>query len=139
MPELNLRVLIADDHPVIRKGLRFLLESESDIEVIGEAGNGREAVELADELHPSEIVMDILMPITNGIEATREILHRSPDTKVLMISSASDNDLIDGALSSGAVGYISKETSLLDVPRALREIHRGRTFLMLGRARANIT
>jgi DNA-binding NarL/FixJ family response regulator len=139
MPELNLRVLIADDHPVIRKGLRFLLESESDIEVIGEAGNGREAVELADELHPSEIVMDILMPITNGIEATREILHRSPDTKVLMISSASDNDLIDGALSSGAVGYISKETSLLDVPRALREIHRGRTFLMLGRARANIS
>jgi DNA-binding NarL/FixJ family response regulator len=139
MPEFNLRVLIADDHPVIRKGLRFLLESESDIEVIGEAGNGREAVELADELHPSEIVMDILMPITNGIEATREILHRSPDTKVLMISSASDNDLIDGALSSGAVGYISKETSLLDVPRALREIHRGRTFLMLGRARANIS
>lgn len=134
----KLRVLIADDHPVIRKGLRFLLESQTDIEVVGEARTGREAVKLAHGLQPTEIVMDVLMNDTNGIQATREILTHSPKINVLMISSSTDEDIIDAALSCGAHGYISKETSLLDVPRALREIHRGRTFLMLGRARTSV-
>ena len=134
----HLRVLIVDDHPIIRKGLRYLLESEADMDVVGEASNGREAVDLAHVYQPSEIVMDILMPGVNGIDATREILAKQPETKILMISSVAEENVIDDALSCGAVGYISKETSLLDVPRALREIHRGRTFLMLGRARRSV-
>ncbi|MEO7598806.1 MAG: response regulator transcription factor [Opitutus sp.] len=134
----HLRVLIVDDHLVTRKGLRYLLDGEPDIEVVAEASNGREAVELAREHRPTEIVMDIAMPMTNGIDATRQILSEHPETKVLMISSVTEHDMINAALSCGAVGYISKGTSLLDVPLALREIHRGRTFLRLGRARSSV-
>lgn len=134
MADSKLRVIIADDHKTIRRGLRFLLESEEDIEVIGEASNGHEAVLLARELHPTEMIIDIAMPETNGIEAMREILLELPDTKVLIISSESDRDAINDALASGAAGYLSKGTSLLAVPFALREIHRGSRFISTGRA-----
>jgi NarL family two-component system response regulator LiaR len=135
MPESKLRVIIADDHAMIRKGLRFLLEGEADIEVVAEASDGHQVVSLARQLRPSEIVMDIAMPESNGIDATREILSEMPETRVLIISSNCDRDTIDEALSSGAFGYLSKGDSLLVVPFALREIHRGGRFISTGAAR----
>ena len=136
MPESKLRVIIADDHTVIRQGLRFLLNSEKDIEVVAEASNGEEVIGLAREFHPSEIVMDIAMPHKSGIDATREILSELPEIRVLIISSKCEQDVINEALSSGAFGYISKGDSLLVVPFALREIHRGGRFISSGATRS---
>jgi DNA-binding NarL/FixJ family response regulator len=135
MPESKIRVIIADDHTVIRKGLRFLLDSEADIEVVAEACDGHQAVILAREFRPTEIVMDLAMPEANGIEATREILSELPDTRVLIISSNCEREMINEALSSGAFGYLSKGDSLMVVPLALREIHRGGRFISTGAAR----
>ena len=112
MSEPKLRVMIADDHTMIRKGLKFLLESEVDIEVVAEASSGEQAILLAREHHPSEIVMDITMPETNGIDATRKILLEFPEIKVLFLSSNFDRALIHEALSCGAFGYLSKGESL---------------------------
>src|SRR5678816_1205600 len=130
--EPKLRVMIADDHTMIRKGLKFLLESEVDIEVVAEASSGDQAIILAREHHPSEIVMDITMPETNGIDATRKILLEFPEIKVLFLSSNFDRELIHEALSCGAFGYLSKGESLLIVPSVLREIHRGGRFINTG-------
>lgn len=134
-----IRVLIAEDHEVVRKGLRLLLDYERDIEVVAEAVDGSEAVQLALEHKPSAIVMDICMPGLNGIEATRQILAALPQTKVLIISNVGDDSTIDDALACGALGYISKQSSLLDVPAALRELHKGNAFISTAPARLRQT
>jgi DNA-binding NarL/FixJ family response regulator len=130
-----IRVLIAEDHTVVRKGLKLLLDFEQDIEVVAEAVDGNEAVQLAREHKPSAIIMDICMPGINGIEATRQILKELPNTKVLIISNVGDENTIDDALSCGALGYISKQSSLLDVPTALRELLKGNAFISTAPAR----
>ncbi|MEO6002403.1 MAG: response regulator transcription factor [Opitutus sp.] len=124
----DLRILIAEDNVSTRKGLKRLLELESDMEVVAETGNGREAVVLARQHQPCSIVMDIGMPELSGIEATRQILTSLPNTKVLIISCCADDFTIEEALSSGAHGYISKAGSLLEVPAALRVLRGGETY-----------
>jgi DNA-binding NarL/FixJ family response regulator len=122
-------VLLVDDHTVVRQGLRALLESEGDIEVIGEAENGRQAVMVARKTTPQVVLMDVAMPLLNGLEATRQILRFVPTAKVLVLTSYSDDECVEQLLQAGAAGYLIKQTAADDLLKAIREVCRGRTFL----------
>lgn len=124
----RITVLLAEDHTVVREGLRKMLELEGDIEIIGEAQDGRQAFELAKKLHPDVVLMDIAMPKLNGLVATRQILKVEPATKVLILSAHNDDAYVDNASKSGAVGFLLKQTSSHEVCRAIREVQRGKTF-----------
>jgi DNA-binding NarL/FixJ family response regulator len=124
----KITVLLAEDHQVVREGLRKLLESEHDMEVVGEATSGRQAVTLAKTLRPSVVVMDIAMPLLNGLEATRQILHADSGAKVLMLSAHSDDTYVEQAIAFGAKGFLLKQTSASDLSNAIREIEKGKTF-----------
>ena len=121
-------VLLAEDHTIVREGFRKMLEMEDDLEVVGEAQDGRQAVTLAKKLHPDVVLMDIAMPLLNGLEATRQVLKAFPATKVLMLSAHSDDAYVKNATESGAVGFLLKQTSAHDVCRAIREVQKGKTF-----------
>ncbi len=120
-------VLLADDHTVVREGFRRLLESETDLVVVGEAQTGRQTVELAVKLHPQVIVMDVAMPILNGLEATRQIRKLVPECKVLILSAHSDDAYIEQAMECGASGFLFKQSSSSTLSHAIRELHEGRT------------
>lgn len=120
-------VLLADDHTIVRKGLASLLRSETDIEVIGEAENGRQAVSCALELSPNVLVMDIGMPILNGLEATRQILQSVKGCKIIILSAYSDDANIEKVIAVGASGYLVKQTSSHNLPEAIRKVHAGET------------
>jgi DNA-binding NarL/FixJ family response regulator len=122
-------VLLAEDHAIVREGLRALLQPEADIAVIGEAANGREAVRLTCSLSPDVVVMDIAMPLLNGIEATRQILLAAPDTRVLILSAHSDDAYLESVVAIGAAGYLIKQTAARVLPKAIREIHAGKAFI----------
>jgi len=122
-------VLLAEDHRVIREGLRDLLLMETDLHIIGEAENGRQAVTLAGQLRPDVVIMDISMPLINGIEATRQIMQSTIKTKVLVFSSHCDDSYIEQAMAFGASGYLVKQTDSLMLPDAIRGAHRGRPFI----------
>jgi len=124
----RITVLLAEDHMIVREGLKKLLEAESDIEVIGEAATGRKAAELTHKIRPDVVVMDIAMPLMNGLEATRQILKDSPETKVLILSAHNDDLYVDRATSSGAAGYLIKQTSAHFLSEAIRDVHQGKTF-----------
>jgi len=124
----RITVLLAEDHTIVREGFRKLLESEVDIEVVGEAQTGRHAVELTRKLRPMVVVMDIAMPLLNGLEATRQIRKAIPATKVLILSAHSDDAYVDQAIAFGAVGFLLKQTSSHDLSTAIREVHKGNTF-----------
>lgn len=124
----KITVLIADDHTVVRQGLCALLNSEKDIEVIGEAENGRQAVELAKSLNPSVVVMDILMPMLNGTEAARQIKQHLPLSKIIILSAHGSDDHIEQAVAAGASGYLMKMTSAQNLSKAIREVRKGNTF-----------
>jgi DNA-binding NarL/FixJ family response regulator len=124
----KISVLLADDHTIVREGFRKMLEFENDLEVIGEASDGRQAVALAKKLLPDVLLMDIAMPLLNGLEATRQVLKAVPATKVRMLSAHSDDAYVANAVESGAVGFMLKQTSAHDVCRAIREVHQGKTF-----------
>ena len=124
----RITVLLAEDHTIVREGFRKMLEMEADIEIVGEAQDGRQAVALAKKIHPAVVLMDIAMPHLNGLEATRQILKTDPATKVLMLSAHSDDAYVQNAIASGAVGFLLKQTSAHDVCRAIREVHAGKTF-----------
>jgi len=124
----KIAVLLAEDHMIVREGFRRMLELETDIDVVGEAQDGRQAVALANKLRPDVVLMDIAMPLLNGLEATRQVLKALPATKVLMLSAHSDDAYVKTAAESGAAGFLLKQTSAHDVCRAIREIHRGKTF-----------
>jgi DNA-binding NarL/FixJ family response regulator len=121
-------VLLAEDHMIVREGFRKLLAAEADLEVVGEAQTGRQAVALAKKLRPAVIVMDIAMPLLNGLEATRQIRKAIPGAKVLMLSAHSDDAYVDQAIAFGAVGFLLKQTSSQDLSRAIREVQSGNTF-----------
>ncbi len=124
----RITVLLADDHMIVREGFRKLLELEDDIEVVGEAREGRQAVALAEKLRPNVVLMDIAMPLLNGLEATRKVLKAMPATKVLILSAQSDDAYVKSAIDLGAVGFLLKQTSAQDVCRAIREVQKGKTF-----------
>jgi len=124
----SITVLLAEDHMVVRQGLRKLLEAEDDLEVVGEAETGRQAVEMARKLRPAVVVMDIAMPLLNGLEATRQILKLASGTKVLILSAHSDDAYVEKALEFGAKGFLLKQTSAHVLSRAIREVQRGNVF-----------
>jgi len=121
-------VLLADDHTVVREGLRALLAAEGDIEVVGEAATGREAVDMTRTLLPKVVVMDIAMPLLNGLEASRQILEAQPATRVVILSAHGDDAYVEQVIELGAAGYLVKQTSALVLAKAIREAFRGRTF-----------
>jgi DNA-binding NarL/FixJ family response regulator len=122
-------VILADDHPVVRDGLCFLLNAQSDIKVIGTADNGHEAVQLAEKLSPNVAVMDIAMPLLNGIEATQQITTTCPHTRVMILSIHFTSVHIQRALQAGAMGYLLKESAGEEVVEAIRTVHEGRRYL----------
>jgi DNA-binding NarL/FixJ family response regulator len=124
----RITVLLAEDHMIVREGFRKMLELEADLEVIGEAQDGRQAVALVKKLRPAVVLMDIAMPLLNGLAATRQSLDAVPATKVLMLSAHNDDAYVKNAIESGASGFLLKQTSAHDVCRAIREVHEGKTF-----------
>jgi DNA-binding NarL/FixJ family response regulator len=123
-----IRVLLADDHALVREGLRALISMSGGIVVVGEACNGREAISLTNQLRPSVVVIDIAMPILNGFEATRQILKDAPGTPVIVLSAHDEDSYVDRAIDLGAVGYIMKHDSSDVVVQAIRETAAGRLF-----------
>src|SRR5271157_4193390 len=124
----RITVLLAEDHTIVREGFRKMLELEDDLEVVGEAQDGRQAVALAKKLRPAVVLMDIAMPLLNGLEATRQVLKALPATKVLILTAHSDDAYVKSATESGAVGFLLKQTSAQDVCRAIREVQNGTPF-----------
>lgn len=125
----NIRILLADDHAVVRHGFRMILAAETDMEVIAEVSNGREALELGEKLQPDVCVMDVTMPELNGIEATRRLLQVSPKTRVLALSMHKDAVYVREILRAGAKGYLLKDCSPRDFLRAVRLVATGKGFL----------
>ena len=125
---MSIRVLLADDHGVVRKGLRFLLERQPGMEVVGEAADGREAVRLAESLNPDIVIMDIAMPLLNGIEATAQMVKRTPNLGIIILSMHSDEDYLLSALNAGAKAYLLKESAEVDVVRAIQAVHKRAPF-----------
>ena len=124
-----IRVLIADDHAIVRKGIRALLSEIGGFEVVGEAGNGHEAVLRALETRPDVVLMDLLMPGVDGIEATRQITSRQPQTHVLVLTSFAADNKVFPAIKAGALGYLLKDSSPDELVRAIRQVHRGEPSL----------
>ena len=124
----KITVLLAEDHLIVREGFRGLLKGERDIEIVGEAETGRQAVQLAKKLRPAVIVMDIAMPLLNGLEATRQIIEMLPATRVIMLSAHSDDAYVEQATAAGAAGYLIKQSSSHVLCEAIREVEKGNTF-----------
>ena len=120
--------MLAEDHTIVREGFRRLIETEQDLEVVGEARNGREAVALAKKLRPGVVLMDIAMPELNGLEATRQILMVLPNTRILILSAHNDEGYFKNAMESGAVGFLLKQSTAHDLGQAIREVNRGHVF-----------
>jgi two-component system, NarL family, response regulator NreC len=124
-----IRIVVVDDHAVVRSGLRMLLEAEDDIEVVGEAGNTHDAVFEVRAQKPDVILLDVVMPGESGIEATPKLLHEAPDTKILMLSMQDDPRYVREAFAAGASGYVLKEAADAEVVNAVREVARGGRYV----------
>lgn len=125
----KIRILLADDHAVVRQGFRLILGQQPDLEVIGEAANGADAVRLAHELNPNLVIMDIGMPGVNGVEATRRIIENNPECRILILSMHKDAVYVRESLRAGAKGYLLKESIDNDLLRAVRSVAKGDGFL----------
>lgn len=126
---MSIRIIIADDHKIVRSGLRSLLEKETDLEVVKEVDNGREAVRFSQELSPDVVVMDVAMPELNGIEATRQIIATRPGTKVIALSMHADKRYVMEMLKAGASGYILKDSAYEELIIAIRTVLKNRTYM----------
>lgn len=129
MAEVSIRVLITDDHAIVRSGITALLAQVSDIEVVGEASDGQEAITQAAILRPDVILMDLVMPNVDGIEAIRQIKARQPDSRILVLTSFAADDKVFPAIKAGALGYLLKESRPTDLIEAIRQVHRGESSL----------
>lgn len=125
----KIRVLVVDDHAMFREGIRSLLEGYEDVEIVGEAAQGREAIEKVRQLAPQVVLMDIAMPVMGGLEATRRIQKESPNTRVLVLTQYEDSEYILSLLRAGARGYISKTATASELVSAIRAVHKGESFL----------
>ncbi|MFQ6016442.1 MAG: response regulator transcription factor, partial [Anaerolineae bacterium] len=125
----KISVLLVDDHVILRAGLRALLETYSDIEVVGEASDGEEAIRKVHELRPNVVLMDVAMPGMNGLVATRYILEQSPTTQVLILTQYGNKEYVLPLLQAGASGYVLKQAADTDLVTAIRTVHRGESFL----------
>jgi DNA-binding NarL/FixJ family response regulator len=123
-----IKILLVEDHQIFREGLRALLKLEADIQIIGQAENGRQAVSLVDELTPDIVVMDIAMPLLNGLEAARQILKNHPSTKIILLSAHNDEAYVQKAISLGVKGYLIKQTAARALSEAIRKVASGKTF-----------
>jgi DNA-binding NarL/FixJ family response regulator len=128
IPRHTMTVLLADDHTIVRQGLRLLIKTQGDIKIVGEAKTGYEAIQMTSDLRPEIVIMDIAMPLMNGIQATRRILKLYPITKVLILSAHRDPKYVEAVLLAGAMGYLIKQASFESLVKAIRELHRGKTF-----------
>jgi DNA-binding NarL/FixJ family response regulator len=124
----SLRILLADDHTVVRQGLRKVLEERPEWQVIAEAGDGREAVRLAEQLVPDVAILDIAMPLLNGIEATRQITRRVPATRIVVLSMYADEAYVTQILQAGAAAYLLKDSADVDLIHAVHEVSQGKSF-----------
>jgi DNA-binding NarL/FixJ family response regulator len=127
IPTKKIRVILAEDHEIVSQGLRTLLETDGAFDVVAQAKDGREAVKLTSLLKPDVIVMDIAMPILNGLEATRQILAQNSNAKILILSAHSDDEYIEHVTSVGAAGFLEKQTSADMLTRAIRDVSGGKT------------
>jgi two-component system response regulator NreC len=132
----KIRVLLADDHAVLRTGLRLLLNSQDDMEVVGEAATGAQAVAQARQLHPDIVLLDITMSGADGLEAVRDIKEDNPDTKVLALTMHDDESYLRHVLEAGGTGYVLKRSADTELLSAIRVVHQGGTFLHPGHAKA---
>jgi DNA-binding NarL/FixJ family response regulator len=126
---MTIKVLLADDHGILRQGIRALIEKHGDIEVVGQAGNGLMAVEMTRQLHPDIVIMDVTMPVLNGIEATRQIKSELPEVKVLALSVHANREFVLDMVRAGASGYILKECVLDDLIQAINTVVAGQAYL----------
>jgi len=122
---MPIAVMIVDDHAIVRQGLRYYLSMQADMKVAGEASDGREAVELADRLKPDVILMDMIMPVMNGIEAAERMRETVPAAKVIMLTTYSDQEQVVSAIRAGAQGYLLKDTDPVEIAAAIRGVHAG--------------
>ena len=124
-----IRVFIAEDHPIVRRGVKDLLETEPDIQLVGEAVNGQQAVGMVAELQPDVVLMDLVMPVMDGIEATRQIRSQNQNVRILVLTSFATDDKVFPAIKAGASGYLIKDTPPEDLLRAIRQVQRGEVSL----------
>ena len=122
-------IVLADDHHIVRQGLRALLEAQHDFQLVGETGDGLEAVRLAERLEPDVLVLDLMMPSLNGLEVTRQVHRRLPHTQIIILSMHSNEAYVLEALRNGATGYVLKDSSAADLVRAIHEVTAGRRYL----------
>lgn len=125
----TIRVLIAEDHPIVRRGIKDLLKTEPDILLVGEAVNGQQAVQAVADLQPDVVLMDLVMPVMDGIEATRQIRKDSPGARILVLTSFATDDKVFPAIKAGALGYLIKDTAPEDLITAIRRVQRGEVSL----------
>ena len=121
----KINVILVDDHEMVRLGLKSFLNLQGDVEVVGEAGNGREGVDLALELRPDVVVMDLVMPELDGVQATLELLKEWPEAKILVLTSYLDNEKIYPVIEAGAKGYMLKTSSAAEILNSIRKVYRG--------------
>jgi DNA-binding NarL/FixJ family response regulator len=124
----RVKVLIVDDHAIVREGLKAVLQIDPRLEVVGEASNGKQAIQMVRSLRPDVILMDLVMPVMDGIEATRQIAAQWQSSKVLVLSSYPERDLVERALAAGATGYLLKHSASVEVLKAIHQIHKGAAF-----------
>lgn len=125
----GIRIFVAEDHPLVRRGIRDLLQTEPDMLVVGEAGDGQEAVDRVEQLHPDIVIMDLVMPKMDGIEATRRIKSAQPDVNILVLTSFATDDKVFPAIKAGALGYLIKDTQPEALIEAIRQVHAGQVSL----------
>ncbi len=125
----KIRVITADDHAILRAGMRLLINARADMEVVGEAENGQDAVALCQQVRPDVAILDLTMPVTNGIQAAREIRRLCPTTRILILTMHVDPEYVRTALAAGASGYLTKKAADLELPIAIQTLHRGQPYI----------